>query len=67
MQTKLSELEGYLADESTYLPENKTNLQQFLTQSAEIKVKLSELEENWLQWQEKLESVNAEIDAEFAH
>ena len=67
LQTKLSELEGYLADESTYLPENKTNLQQFLTQSAEIKVKLSELEENWLQWQEKLESVNAEIDAEFAH
>lgn len=66
LQTKLSELEGYLADESTYLPENKTNLQQFLTQSAEIKVKLSELEENWLQWQEKLESVNAEIDAEFA-
>ena len=66
LQTKLSELEGYLADESTYLPENKTNLQQFLTQSTEIKVKLSELEENWLQWQEKLESVNAEIDAEFA-
>ncbi|SSY80677.1 ATP-binding cassette domain-containing protein [Alysiella crassa] len=66
LQVKLTDLERILADEVTYLPENKTNLQQFLTQTAEIKVKLSELEENWLQWQEELECVNAEIDAEFA-
>ncbi len=67
LQTKLFDLEQILADEQTYLPENKTNLQQFLTQTAEIKVKLSELEENWLQWQEELETIHADIDAELAN
>ena len=33
--------------------------------ATEIKVKLLKLEEDWLQWQEDLEAINAQIDAEF--
>ena len=54
-----------MLQESAYLPENKTKLQEILAQAAEIKVKLAQLEEDWLQWQEDLEYVNAQIDAEF--
>jgi ABC transporter, ATP-binding protein len=41
-------------------------LQQTLAQLAETKVKLSELEESWLGWQEELEQVLAQIDAQYA-
>ena len=61
-----SECEAFLAQESAYLDENKEKLQQTLAALAEAKVKLSELEEDWLGWQEALEQINQEIDAEFA-
>ena len=37
--------------------------QQTLAQLAEVKVKLSQLEENWLAWQEELEQIHREIEA----
>ncbi len=40
-------------------------MQEILAQATEVKVKLTGLEENWLQWQEDLETVNSEIDEEF--
>jgi len=49
----------------TYSDENKTKLQQTLAQLTEIKVKLTQIEENWLLWQEELEQILTEIDAEF--
>ncbi|QEY24499.1 ATP-binding cassette domain-containing protein [Neisseria animalis] len=58
--------EAFLAQESAYEEANKTKLQQTLAQLAETKVKLSELEENWLLWQEELERVLAEVDTEFS-
>ena len=57
--------EAFLAQEEAYSDENKTKLQQALTQLTEIKVKLTQIEENWLLWQEELEQILTEIDAEF--
>ncbi|MBR6877281.1 MAG: ATP-binding cassette domain-containing protein [Neisseriaceae bacterium] len=53
--------DAFLAQENAYLPENKTRLQEVLTQSAEIKVKLASLEEEWLMQQERLENVLQEV------
>ena len=58
--------EAFLAQESAYSDENKVKLQQTLTELAEVKVQLSQMEENWLAWQEELEQINQQIDAEFA-
>ena len=57
--------EAFLAQEEAYSDKNKTKLQQTLTQLTEIKVKLTQIEENWLLWQEELEQILTEIDAEF--
>ena len=57
--------EAFLAQEEAYSDENKTKLQQTLTQLTEIKVKLTQIEENWLLWQEELEQILTEIDEEF--
>jgi hypothetical protein len=40
-------------------------LQETLAKTNEIKVKLTKLEEEWLQWQEDLETINKQIDTEF--
>ncbi|MCF7529681.1 ATP-binding cassette domain-containing protein [Neisseria lisongii] len=58
--------ETFLAQESAYAEENKARLQETLAKLAETKSKLAQCEENWLGWQEELEQINAEIDAEFA-
>ena len=65
LQIQQNQCNNFLLQESAYLPENKTKLQEILAQAAEIKVKLAQLEEDWLQWQEDLEYVNAQINAEF--
>ena len=52
--------------EDAYSDANKAKLQQTLAQLAETKVKLSELEESWLGWQEELEQILAQIDAQYA-
>ncbi|ASK28263.1 ABC transporter [Neisseria chenwenguii] len=58
--------EAFLAQEDAYSDENKAKLQEILARLTETKVKLQQLEENWLEWQEELEQVFARIDAEFA-
>ena len=58
--------EAFLAQEDAYSDTNKAKLQQTLAQLAETKVKLSELEESWLGWQEELEQILAQIDAQYA-
>ena len=58
--------EAFLAQEDAYSDANKVKLQQTLAQLAETKVKLSELEESWLGWQEELEQILAQIDAQYA-
>ena len=58
--------EAFLAQEDAYSDTNKAKLQQTLAQLAETKVKLSELEKSWLGWQEELEQVLAQIDAQYA-
>lgn len=55
----------FLSQESSYLPENKTQLQEVLAQAAEIKVELNRLEAAWLNEQEALEKVFAEIEQAF--
>ena len=65
LQTQQKECDNFLAQEHAYLPENKSQLQERLAQATEIKVKLLKLEEDWLQWQEDLETINAQINAEF--
>ena len=66
---RLSEIqtacEAFLAQESAYAEENKAKLQQTLTQLTETKLKLTQLEENWLEWQETLEQINADVEAQF--
>lgn len=65
LQAQQAQCDEFLSQESSYLTENKAKLQEIITQSAEIKVKLQDLEEHWLQWQEDLETIHAQIDAEF--
>ena len=57
--------EAILSQESIYQPENKAKLQETLAKVNEIKVKLTKFEEEWLQWQEDLETINKQIDTEF--
>ena len=59
---KQTAFEAFLAQEDAYLEENKVKLQQTLSDLATVKVKLSELEENWLAWQDEMESVLREIE-----
>ncbi|MGF6148503.1 Uncharacterized ABC transporter ATP-binding protein YheS [Kingella potus] len=56
--------EAFLAQEQAYCEENKAKLQQTLTQLAETKVKLGQMEENWLGWQEELESILRDTETE---
>ena len=65
LQAQQVQCDEFLSQECAYLPENKAKLQEILAQATEVKVKLTGLEENWLQWQEDLETVNSEIDEEF--
>ncbi len=58
--------ETFLAQEDAYSDVNKVKLQKTLANLAEIKVKLSKLEEDWLGWQEPLEQIGREIEAQFA-
>ena len=59
---KQAAFEAFLAQEDAYLEENKVKLQQTLSDLAVVKVKLSKLEEDWLAWQDEMESVLREIE-----
>lgn len=57
-QQQRKQHEAFLASEEAYLDENQTKLQQTLTQLAELKVKLTQTEEKWLEWQQEVENIN---------
>ena len=57
-QQQRKQHETFLASEEAYLDENQTKLQQTLTQLAELKVKLTQTEEKWLEWQQEVENIN---------
>lgn len=57
-QQQQQQFEQFLASEEAYLDENKTKLQQTITQLGEVKVKLAQMEENWLEWQQQIEAIN---------
>lgn len=65
LQAQQAQHDEFLSQESSYLPENKVKLQETLTQVAEIKVKLANLEETWLQAQEDLEKTEKQVDLLF--
>ena len=58
--------EAFLAQEDAYYDENKAKLQEILAEMAKNKVKLEELEENWLVWQQELEELHHIIEAGFS-
>lgn len=60
-QQQQQEYEAFLASETAYQEENKTKLQQILSQLAELKAKLAQTEENWLQWQQQLEEIDQNL------
>lgn len=64
-QAQQTEYEAFLATEAAYLSENKDKLQQYLSQLAEIKVKLNETEEMWLTWQDELEQIDNQLAQQF--
>ena len=57
-QQQRKQHEAFLASEEAYLDENQTKLQQTLTQLAELKVKLTQTEGKWLEWQQEVENIN---------
>ncbi|WP_239350021.1 ATP-binding cassette domain-containing protein [Snodgrassella communis] len=57
-QQQQQQCEAFLASEQAYLDENRAKLQQIITQLAELKVKLTQTEENWLKWQQQIEDIN---------
>ena len=56
--------EAFLAQENAYNEDNKGKLQQTLSQLAQTKVKLGQMEENWLAWQEELENILLAVEEE---
>ncbi|PIT53998.1 ABC transporter [Snodgrassella alvi] len=57
-QQQQQQCEAFLASEQAYLDENREKLQQIITQLAELKVKLTQTEEKWLEWQQQVEDIN---------
>ncbi len=60
-QAAIAEHEAFLATEAAYRDENKPQLQHHLSQLAELKVKLNQTEEQWLEWQEALEAIEQQL------
>jgi len=56
-QRELDTVENSLSDESLYSDEKKGQLTQLLQRQADVKRKLQEVEEQWLQLQENLETL----------
>ncbi|MCS4532941.1 ATP-binding cassette domain-containing protein [Neisseria montereyensis] len=61
-----ADCESFLAQEEAYSEENKVKLQKTLAKLAEVKLKLSKLEEGWLTWQEELEQIESDLQVYFA-
>ncbi|MDF7675561.1 ATP-binding cassette domain-containing protein [Neisseriaceae bacterium ESL0693] len=63
-QQQQKDYEAFLASEAAYEAKNKVELQQTLSQLAELKVKLSQTEEAWFDWQQALEEINQDIQSD---
>ena len=63
-QQQQHDYETFLTSETAYDEKNKANLQQILNQLAEIKIKLAQTEENWLDWQQQLEEIDQNLQFE---
>ncbi|MBP6863165.1 MAG: ATP-binding cassette domain-containing protein [Neisseriaceae bacterium] len=59
-----AELEAFLASEDAYAPEQKDRLQKNLAELAQIKSRLTEIEADWLMWQETVEQIKADLAAQ---
>ena len=66
LSTEQAECEAFLADEEAYKEHNKAKLHQYLAKTAEIKVQLAQIEEDWLALQEQLEAVYQAVEQEFS-
>lgn len=58
LQEAAAALETKLADEAIYQPENKSRLQDILTEKAKIDQTLPSVEENWLELSEEIEELS---------
>jgi ATP-binding cassette subfamily F protein 3 len=59
LQRELADLETRLSDESLYEPSRKADLTELLQKQGKAKARLQEVEDEWLQAQEQLESASA--------
>jgi ATP-binding cassette subfamily F protein 3 len=59
LQSELAQIENQLADEDIYKEEKKMELNSCLSGQIEVKRKLSNCEEQWLEYQEELEPENS--------
>ena len=59
LQSELAQIENQLADEDIYKEEKKTELNSCLSGQIEMKQRLSNCEEQWLEYQEELEPENS--------
>lgn len=59
-----AQLEAFLASEDAYAPEQKDTLQKNLAELAQIKSQLASIEADWLTWQEAVEQIKADLDAQ---
>ncbi|OAM15333.1 ABC transporter [Eikenella corrodens] len=66
LSTEQAECEAFLADEEAYKEHNKAKLHQYLAKTAEVKVQLAQIEEDWLALQEQLEAVYQAVEQEFS-
>ncbi|OAM22950.1 ABC transporter [Eikenella corrodens] len=66
LSAEQAECEAFLADEEAYKEHNKAKLHQYLAKTAEVKVQLAQIEEDWLALQEQLEAVYQAVEQEFS-
>jgi ATP-binding cassette, subfamily F, member 3 len=60
LQERLSELDETLADEALYIDDRKAELKQLLADQADLRTRLSSVEENWLEISEEIEALEVE-------
>ena len=58
MNTRLTEIETLMSDTQLYQDENKQTLTKLLSEQAELKSTLEELELEWFEFQEQIEAIN---------
>ncbi|WP_296260843.1 MULTISPECIES: ATP-binding cassette domain-containing protein [unclassified Pseudomonas] len=63
LHEKLTKIEAALGDSAVYEAANKDKLRDLLADQAKLKVRESELEEQWMEALELLESMQAELEA----